>query len=811
MINDTQLLELIQSLSLQEKTALCSGATAWATKANPEKGIPQLLMSDGPHGVRFEDYKNRKAHQSTNRPATCFPPECTLAASWSPDLTRQAGSAIADECLHYGVGVLLGPGVNIKRSPLGGRNFEYYSEDPLLSGELAAGFIQGLQDKGVGASLKHFAVNSQEKYRMMINAVVDDRALYDIYLKPFEIAIKKAKPATVMASYNRLNGTYATENRQLLTNILRLKFGFTGAVMSDWGAVDSRPKALEAGLDLEMPTSYGLNDYEIELAVQSGMISEDALDTACWNLLRLIFTYAKDTTVRPPCHFEANHKTAVQALEKSAVLLKNDGMLPLQKQDSIAVIGEMAWAPRYQGSGSSIINPRNLVSFTQALNMAGHPHSYAPGYRGSHTSPQLLQAAVKAAKEAEKVLLFLGLPDTYECEGFDRTHLALPEDHVLLLETVRAANPNVCVVLSCGAPVITPWLEQVRALLCLYLGGEGIGEATLNLLYGDANPSGKLPESWPLALADTSAYNSFPMGPNEVTYNESIFVGYRYYNTAGIPVQFPFGYGLSYTSYEYSELELQQPLVKKDTPLQASFTLRNTGTRAGEEIVQLYVAHPSSAAFQPAHELKAFGRFALNPGESRAITLDVPYQDLGFYDTNTRSHVVEAGSYTLQIGPNSHTLPLSASFTVEGITLHPAPEFAKTSPYGNVTDNSFPPEDFATLHKHRLQGNRRPVKGEYHRTTPLGMMTDTRAGRAVLRLATFIARKSIQFSTNREANDRAARATTAELPFKNIVLNSRGFVSPAAADALLELVNGRGSWRRFIKGLFTRPPHKRRR
>ena len=803
--DDKELSAIIRSMTVHEKAVLCSGLDAWRTKPNADHNIPSLRMADGPHGVRVEDRKNRRANGGNSKKSTCFPPQVCLACGWDPDLTREVGGAIAEECLHYGVGLLLGPGVNVKRSPLNGRNFEYYSEDPLLAGELAAGFINGVQERGVGTSLKHFAANNQERLRMSINTAVDDRALFDLYLKPFEIAVKKARPDTVMASYNRVNGTYATENRRLLTEILRLRFGFTGVVVSDWGAVNDRPAGIAAGMDLEMPASGGITDYQIEQAVARGHLAEDALDAACWNLLRLILRRSRQGMESPACDWDAHHALAEKALEKCAVLLKNDGMLPLADDgERIAVIGEMAERPRYQGGGSSVINPVRVTSFLSALKAAGKRFVYAPGYKGAGTSRALLAAAVAAAKTAGQVVLYLGLPDSFECEGYDREHLRLPQSQLTLLEAVAAVNQNICVVLCCGAPVETPWLDKARALLCPHLSGQAQGGAMVRLLYGAANPAGKLAETWPLSLADTPAYHHFPMGPNEVTYNESIFVGYRYYDTADKPVQFPFGFGLSYTHFAYTGLTLSGDKLDKDGTITASLTVKNTGARDGEEIVQLYLSRASSATYQAEKELIAFSRVALAAGEEKAVAFDIPYDALAFYVPAFGKAVVEKGGYSLLAGGSSRDLPLCAAFTAEGADL-PRDEDALAY-YSNITGNDFPDEGFAAVYKGRMVGNTPLQKGQYGPTTPLSQMHGTLTGRLLLGAAHLIAKRTIHFSTDRVANRKAAREMTLDLPFKNIMLNAGGLLSPQACDALLDMCNGRHGAFRFLRGLFRKEP-----
>lgn len=808
-MNDADLAKLIGSLSLRQKAALCSGADFWTTKPIPSKGIPSLRMADGPHGLRYEDKQNARENGAPSRRATCFPPEVALACSFSPQLARRVGHAIAEECEAAGVHMILGPGVNVKRSPLGGRNFEYYSEDPLLTGEMAAGFIEGVQEKGVATCLKHYAVNNQEIYRMSVSAAVDERALFDIYLRAFEIAVKKASPASIMASYNKVDGTYATEHRRLLTDILRLRFGFTGAVVSDWSAVADRPAGVAAGLDLEMPASGSVNDLAIEEAVNRGELSIDALDTACWNVLRLVYGWHRPDGTLPACDYENHHALAAEALAKSAVLLKNDGMLPLATKEPLVVIGEMAGGPHFQGGGSSVINPVNLVSFIRALNNEGIPHVYKHGYKGIKPNQRLIDEAVQAARGAETVLLFLGLPDVYECEGYDRETLSLPGNQLALLDAVAAANANVCVVLSSGAPVEVGWLHRVRALLCLHLGGEALGEAALRLLLGRDNPSGKLAESWPAALADTPCHYAFPMGPNEVRYRESIFVGYRYYDTAGVPVQFPFGYGLSYTSYEYSDLRLEKDSLVKGEACRLSFTLANTGPVDGEEIIQVYAARRNSAAFQPAHELVTFTRVTLKAGESARVELEVPYEHFAFHDAASGRHVVEAGEVELQVGASSRDLPLRKTLTLAGERLSPTTAASIHGPYGDVKDNSFPEDAFTALLGKGPTDNTPPRKGEFGWHTPVGLMRHGPWGWVTYLVGLLVSRIVVHFSHEKEANRHAADRLARDLPFKNAVITSSGIISPRAAEELLALCNGKFNALPFIYHfLIKRPPYK---
>lgn len=794
---------VLKTLTLEEKASLCSGLTSWTTKPVEGKGVPSVFMADGPTGLRKEDGQHERENGGPSVRATCFPTEATLAGSWDPQLTGAVGEAIGAECRAHGVSTLLAPGVNIKRSPLCGRNFEYYSEDPLLAGKLAVGFIRGLRRQGVGCSLKHFAANSEEMLRMSISSEVDERALHEIYLRAFEIAVKEVAPSTVMCSYNRINGVYAADNRELLTGILREKWGFEGLVMSDWGAVDDRVQGIRAGLDLEMPGSGGVNDLLILNAVKDGSLSEEELDTTVRRLLRFVFDCV-ERCVPAPCDYRANHALAVRALEESAVLLKNSGVLPLQEGERILFVGDMAEHPRYQGGGSSIVNARGLESPLKAARRLGYEVSFARGWPGGDEDREdesLRREAVRAAADHDKVVLFLGLTDVYECEGYDRTHLSIPPSQIALLSALRAAGKPVVAVFSGGSPVELPWLGQVDALLNLYLGGEGVGEAACRLLWGRANPCGKLAETWPMTLSDTPAYHHYPMGPRYVSYNESIFVGYRYYDTAGAKVRFPFGYGLSYTSFAYSGLSVPAA-VGRGEALAVRFCVTNTGDRAGAEVCQCYLHHENPSAFKPEQELAAFAKVFLQPGETKEVTLTVPPRAFSFYSVAAQDFVVEQGRYELRVGSSSRKLPLRAAVEAAGETglRLPAAQLA-SAPYGALQDNWFPDAWFETLHPLPKQENRPARRGEFNRTTPLGELAVTWPGRLMRRVAYRVGGATTHFVRSPKVNRRIVRRMTSEFPVKNIVLMSDGLIDYDTVDALLDVCNGKGGWGRLLKGL----------
>ncbi len=799
-MEDKTLWQLIGTLSLQEKASLCSGADFWQTKQLPQREIPALRMADGPHGLRYEEPSETAPGGMDSREASCFPSACALACSFSRTLLKQVGAAIAEEARQNGVGLLLAPGVNMKRSPLCGRNFEYYAEDPELAGELAAAFIEGVQGQGVGACIKHFAVNNQEYLRASIDVAVDDRALFDFYLRAFEIAIQKSKPAAVMCSYNRLNGTYTANNRRLLFDILRLRFGFRGAVISDWGAEYNRVAGVEAGLDLEMPASDGENDAKIVQAVQSGALSGYALDTACLNVLRLVFSHAKppvEKAVPPP---KAHHKLAVKALVQSAVLLKNEGQLPFEKNVNLAVIGEMAHTPRYQGAGSSLVHTRHLGSFAQVLEANGVSHCYAPGYTGMQVREDSLAAAVQAAQNAQQVVLFLGLPPLFESEGFDREHLALPSAQLRVLEAVRAVNENICVVLCNGAPVTAPWLQSVKSLLCVHLGGEGLFEAVYKLLFGEENPSGKLAETWPLAREDTPCHGCFPMGPQAVHYRESLYVGYRYYNTAQKEVLFPFGHGLSYTTFHYACT--QRLNAESQEELCFALWVKNTGHVAGEEVVQVYAAAKESRLHRPVHELVCFERVALPAGDEACVVLRIRAEKFAVYDKVRKKRVVEAGVYELQIGSSSRDIRLRYPVRLQGCTLEPAHIDSSEGPYGAVADNRFQEADFARLYARPMPQNSPPQKGHYTDTTPLGQMQDGFWGRTFLRLGRHFAKKETHFSQDVAVNEKVVHHVMQDMPLKNLPLLTQGRIGREGAEAMLALCNGHGGFLRLLKSLY---------
>jgi len=598
---------IISKMTLEEKAALCTGASAWTTTPVERLGVPEMLVSDGPHGVRRVPDVHEMTRQSL--PATCFPTASCTASTWDVDLIRRMGEAIAEECIALNVDVVLGPGANMKRSPLGGRNFEYFSEDPYLAGEMAVNFINGVQSKGVGTSLKHFAANNQEFQRFSISSEVDERTLREIYLPAFEKAVKEAKPWTVMCSYNKLNGTFASQHPYLLTEILKEEWGFEGLVVSDWGAVRDRVAALKAGLDWEMPGPQERRVKEVVEAVKSGDLDEAVLDESVRRILRIVFK-AKETPKGGDFDVDGHHELAHQIATEGMVLLKNAGLLPLKGQQSIAVIGRSAENAHFQGGGSSHINPtRVAVPFKELQIQAGDAElTYAEGYPADDTFRQdLIDQAVALAQSADVAVLYIALPTYKESEGYDRVDLDLTEQQVALIKAVAKVQPKTVVVLNNGAPVsMSAWIDNVAAVLEGWMMGQAGGIAIADVLFGKVNPCGKLAETYPLKLADTPAYLNWPGEAGEVHYGEGLFIGYRYYDARQMPVQFPFGYGLSYTTFEYSNPKVSAKTFKDVDGMAVSVDVTNTGDVAGKEIVQVYVHDRKSGLVRPEKELKGF-------------------------------------------------------------------------------------------------------------------------------------------------------------------------------------------------------------
>lgn len=658
---------ILSQLTLEEKASLCSGADFWHLKGVERLGIPSVMVCDGPHGLRKQDDKADHLGINDSIKAVCYPAASALAASFDRALLNEVGEALGQACQAENVAVLLGPGANIKRSPLCGRNFEYFSEDPYLSSEMAAAHIQGVQSRNVGTSLKHYLANNQETRRMTGDSVIDERTLYEIYAASFEGAVKNGKPKTVMCAYNRINGEYASENKAMMTGLLRDKWGFEGLVVTDWGAGKDRVKGVEAGIDLEMPGVGGGSDAALVKAVQDGALDIAVLDQTVERVLNLINDYTTHKESGQVFDREKGHAHAGAVAQECAVLLKNErAVLPLQKHAKVAFIGEFAASPRFQGNGSSHINAQYITSALDAakgnLNI-----TCAQGYRAKDSSGDaaLVEDAVLAAKNADIAVIFAGLPGTYESEGFDRKHMDMPPNQTELIEAIVKVQPNTVVVLHNGSPVTMPWIDKVPAVLEMYLGGDNVGAATLALLYGDANPSGKLAESFPLKLSDTPCSLWYPGNGNTAEYREGIYVGYRYYDKKEIDVLFPFGHGLSYTSFEYSGLKLGAEKIADTKPLSVAVTVRNAGKVFGKEVVQLYVRDLQSSIDRPVRELKGFSKVALAPGESKEVSFILDQRSFAYYETLIHAFHVESGEFAIEVGASSRDIRLSAIVTVE--------------------------------------------------------------------------------------------------------------------------------------------------
>ena len=657
--------QLVAQMTLEEKAGLCSGLDFWHTKSVDRLGVPSVMMTDGPHGLRKQMGDADHLGLNTSVEAVCFPAACATASSFDMDLIRDLGDVLGRECQAENVSVLLGPAVNIKRSPLCGRNFEYMSEDPYLTGKLAAAYIQGVQGRHVGTSIKHFAANNQEYNRMGGSSQVSERALREIYLPGFEEAVKASQPKTVMCSYNKINGVYASENDWLLNQVLRKEWGFQGYVVTDWGAVADRVKGIKAGLDLEMPASGGYTDAEIVAAVKDGSLDEAVLDRSVERMLTVLFDYVDNRDADAVFDRAADHKAAEDMAAECAVLLANDGLLPLDGAGPVAYIGEFAAKPRYQGGGSSHIASHKVSSALASAQAKKRAVSYVPAF--SCEKDELmdggLEQAVVAAKAAEVAVIFAGLPDSFESEGYDRTHMRLPDCQNQVIEAVAAANPNTVVVLHNGSPVECPWADKVRAVLEMYLGGEGVGEACDRLLWGEANPCGRLAETFPLRLQDNPSYLNFPGDGKTVHYAEDVFVGYRWYEARQIPVRWAFGHGLSYTSFAYSELRLSSATMDDNGTVTVSVDVTNTGDRAGKEVVQLYVSDRTGTPMRPVKELKGFAKVALEPGETKTVDLTICARDLSYWNSELGDWFAAAGSYALLVGPASDAICRQAEIT----------------------------------------------------------------------------------------------------------------------------------------------------
>lgn len=797
---DQNIGRVLEQLTLEEKAGLCSGKDFWHLKGVKRLDIPEIMVTDGPHGLRKQNGETDHVGLAASVPTTCFPTASATASSWDRNLIYEMGVALAQECLEEDVAVLLGPGVNIKRSPLCGRNFEYISEDPFVAGEMGAKIVQGIQSMGVGTSLKHFAANNQEYRRMYADSVMDERTFREIYLSGFEKVVKEAQPWTVMCAYNRIEGIYCSDNKKLLTDILKEEWGHTGLVVTDWGACNDRVEGIRAGLELEMPASGGLNDKKIVDAVNDGSLSMEVLDKAVVRVLELIkksedhrrpdYTYDKDE----------HHRLARKVASESAVLLKNEGALPLSKDLKVAVIGEFAKNPRYQGAGSSLINPYQISTALDGFDEKQVSYTYYQGYsvKSDMVDEDLMIEAIEGAKEADVAVVFVGLTEDYESEGFDRKHISMPYVHNKIVMKVSQVAKKVVVVLQNGAPVSMPWLDRVDGVLECYLGGQAGGLAAVDLLYGDVNPSGKLAETFPKKLEDDLATNWFAVNKKTVEYRESLYIGYRLYDKTGIQPLFPFGYGLSYTTFAYENLRLEKESMKDDETVTVTVTIRNTGSVAGAEIVQLYVGAPDSVIFRADKELKGFDKVHLNPGETADVTMTLDKRSFAYYNVDLADWHVIRGEYQVLVGGSSMDLPLSATVFVDGANQEASlPDFRESAPEyydpslltHKISDTSFE----ALIGRPIPPANYQP--GElFDINSTVGDISKTLIGKQIYKMVAkqFGGMMASETTENDETTKRMMEAMINDLPLRSMVLFAGGQgIDFEKAQLVVDVLNGK--------------------
>ncbi|WHX50101.1 glycoside hydrolase family 3 C-terminal domain-containing protein [Paenibacillus woosongensis] len=784
--------ELIKKMTLEEKASLMSGKDFWQTQNIDRLGIPSIFLADGPHGIRKQQAAADHLGLNESIPATCFPTAAAVANSWNVELGERIGNYLGKEAVAQKVNVLLGPGVNMKRSPLCGRNFEYFSEDPYHAGKMAAGYIRGIQSQGISACVKHFAANNQEERRMSIDTIVDERTLREIYLTAFEIAVAEGNTKTVMSSYNKLNGEYTNENLHLMRKILRDEWNFEGVVVTDWGGSNDRVAGLIAGNELEMPTTAGETNEDIIRAVRSGLLKEEVLDECVDRLLELIFTTEAVYEKSPSKGFnmKEHHRAAQEAAEESIVLLKNEGdILPLQAGVKVAVIGDFAQQARYQGAGSSIVNPTILDHTLNCIEESGIVSiGFEPGFeRYGKRNQRKIDKACALAEKAEVVLLYMGLDEVTEAEGLDRQNMKIPQNQIDLLHALHKVNSNIVVVLSCGSAVEMPWIDKVKGLIHGYLSGQAGAKAILRVLTGEVNPSGKLAETYPLRYEDTPTYRHFPGKEVSVEYREGLYIGYRYYDTANVKVLFPFGYGLSYTTFEYSDIQI--------IPEGVAFKITNTGTRAGAEVAQLYVGCNSADIFRPRKELKGFAKVSLQAGESRTVLIPFDDKTFRYFNVKTNQWEIEEAQYEIMIGASSADIRLKGIHAVKG-TNAPLPyDKEKLPSYYSGQVGQVSQEEFESLLGHKVPA------ASWDRTKPLGY-NDTiaqcqYARSAFARFAFHVIAFAHRFlwKIGKRSTANLIMMSVYHMPFRGIARMTGGIVNMPMLDGLLMVVNGQ-----FFKG-----------
>lgn len=804
---DIQAKQLVAQMSLEEKTSLCSGEDFWHLKGCERLSLPTIMVTDGPHGMRKQRTGGDHLGIFDSVPATCFPTASALASSWDSQLINRVGKALGAECLEEDIAVLLGPGLNIKRHPLGGRNFEYVSEDPLLSGKLSAALVNGIQSQGVGACLKHFAVNNQEAERMTVDAVVDERTMHEIYLRGFEIAIEESSPWTIMCAYNRLNGEYCSQNTWLNETILRDEWHYDGLMVTDWMAMDDRVAGVVAGMDLEMPGNGGQNDRRVLNAVKSGALDIAELDKVAQRVTKLIIRAVegrrKAKANSSPLNLSLHNQLAREAASKSAVLLKNDdNLLPLTSNASIAIIGEFAKKPRYQGSGSSLVTPTQLDNAWDALEKWAQKNNvqlqYAPGYDAVHSAEnkKLVDEAVSLAAQADIVIIFAGLPSQYESEGIDRPHCNLPDQQNKLIDAVASANTFTAVALSNGAAVTMPWLPKVSSVLECYLSGQAGGSACVDILTGAVNPSGKLTETFAITQEDHLCDEYFPGHPKQVEYREGLYVGYRYFNSVNKPVLFPFGFGMSYTTFEYGKAQLSHDTfnAKSQDVLKVTGEISNTGALSGEEVVQVYVEALDSKVHRPKHVLAGFAKLNIDANKSASYEIDIDERSFGFYCINDKRWKTESGEYEIQVGASSKDIKSSIRITVIGEEIVKVDSDEQrfftnlNAELTTVSDDVFSSSLGKTIPSPSLAH-------PFHQNSTISEIQTTWLGRKLLERIRKKIHDDMNPNDDEDANLIMDRAVPA-MPLRGIVLGSEGKVSFKQLDGLIHLLNG-NYWKAF--------------
>lgn len=796
--------EIVNKMTLEQKAAFVSGLDYWHTQGNSELGLPSINITDGPHGLRKKN-ENKKASEGiglgNSVPATCFPPASTSSCSWDPELVALAGEALGEECLKEKVSVVLGPGMNIKRSPVCGRNFEYFSEDPVLTGKIAAGLVKGVQSKGIGTSLKHFACNSQEAYRMIVDEVVDERALRELYLSAFEIAVKEAKPWTVMNSYNRINGEYASQNEYLQEKVLRKEWGFDGLIVTDWGSSVDRIPGLNFGTDLEMPSSGGYNTKKVIEAVKNGELSEDILNKRVDTVVDLILKSKPALEKGCDFSFDAHHEIARKVAEGSMVLLKNnDNILPLSKNAKIAVIGELAAAPRYQGAGSSVINPTRLDNALDSLKKLGANVTYAKGYEKSkdEINDTLFNEAKKAAADADVAVVFVGLTEEFEGEGYDRLNIEMPKSHNALIAEIAKVNSNIAVVLAGGSVINLPWINEVKALLNSGLGGQATGSAVANILTGIVNPSGKTSETYPLSFSDNPTFGNYPGGPVTSEHRESVYIGYRYYDTAKKDVLFPFGFGLSYTTFEYSDLKVSSESAKDTDKISVTFKVTNTGNVDGAEVTQLYIADKSSTIYRPEKELRHFSKVFLKAGETKEVTFELSFRDFAFFNVNSGAFQVESGEFDILVAASSRDIRLVKTINITSDNTTAIPDYSASAPaYYTADIASIDNTQFEAVLGRHLPCAQRDTSKLIDIYCCLDDARHTKWGGKICGLIEGIMSK---MGSDANGDGKMLSAMATQIPIRNFIAMSMGVFSVEMADGLLMILNdGQSSFKGLMK------------